>query len=464
MEINIKNFGPIKEVNVDLSKDLTILYGKNNIGKSYAISVIYLLLKQFLNIETIHFGELIPSESRKKYKDIDKLIHDKKECDITNKINDVLKDIYNNRKAFSGILENSLTNTFHNLSNLINYKSNEIPVIQINLTHLMIRFAIKKTVVIEELSLKKRVLGKYSRKIRLYSPKENEYILFACDDLPPPGFINTFQLFLMSITDEIRDEIRKTIKNIYFLPAFRSGIYSVSKSFFLMLAELSKKRAFITEKIELPRIPEPTADYILHLSEISRSRTGNKKLGEIVRYLEKNILKGKVDFDDEKHLTYQPANSKLVLEMSSVSSMLSELSTITAFIKFILPKDMENKGGKTPKPVIFIEEPEAHLHPEAQVRLVEFFLMLLKVGVKLIITSHSNYIFNKLNNMIMNRTFDYNIFAPILLQDTKNGSVGKLLKTDDLGVDDENFLETADSLYEERENILDRLNNEADDQ
>jgi hypothetical protein len=215
-------------------------------------------------------------------------------------------------------------------------------------------------------------------------------------------------------------------------------------------------------------MPEPTADYILHLSEIRSSGTGNKKLGKIARYLEKNILKGEVDFDDEKkRLTYQPANSELVLDMSSVSSMVSELSTITAFIKFVLPQELENvpgEDGKIPKPVIFIEEPEAHLHPEAQVKLVDFFLMLLKAGVKLILTSHSNYFFNKLNNMILNRAFDYNTFAPILLQETRTGSVGKLLKTDDLGVDDENFMETADSLYEERENILDRLNDEADDQ
>jgi len=38
MNIQLNNFGPIKEFNFDLSKDLTIIFGKNNIGKSYAIS------------------------------------------------------------------------------------------------------------------------------------------------------------------------------------------------------------------------------------------------------------------------------------------------------------------------------------------------------------------------------------------------------------------------------------------
>ena len=49
MNIQLNNLGPIKEFNFDLSKDLTIIFGKNNIGKSYAISAIYLILKSFSN-------------------------------------------------------------------------------------------------------------------------------------------------------------------------------------------------------------------------------------------------------------------------------------------------------------------------------------------------------------------------------------------------------------------------------
>lgn len=48
MQIRIKNFGPIKSFDLDLNKKLTIIFGKNNIGKSYSTSVTYLILKNLL--------------------------------------------------------------------------------------------------------------------------------------------------------------------------------------------------------------------------------------------------------------------------------------------------------------------------------------------------------------------------------------------------------------------------------
>ena len=45
MNVIIENFGPIRKVQFDLSKDLNVIFGKNNIGKSYAITVLYILLK-----------------------------------------------------------------------------------------------------------------------------------------------------------------------------------------------------------------------------------------------------------------------------------------------------------------------------------------------------------------------------------------------------------------------------------
>ena len=48
MIIKISDFGPIKEFEFNLNKDLTVTYGSNNIGKSYAMQIVYLLLKNLL--------------------------------------------------------------------------------------------------------------------------------------------------------------------------------------------------------------------------------------------------------------------------------------------------------------------------------------------------------------------------------------------------------------------------------
>ena len=41
MKIKIERFGPIREFTYDLDKDLIITYGNNNIGKSYAMQIVY---------------------------------------------------------------------------------------------------------------------------------------------------------------------------------------------------------------------------------------------------------------------------------------------------------------------------------------------------------------------------------------------------------------------------------------
>ena len=53
MKVDIKNFGPIRKFSYDLDKDLVITYGNNNIGKSYAMQIVYLLLKTFLQADVL---------------------------------------------------------------------------------------------------------------------------------------------------------------------------------------------------------------------------------------------------------------------------------------------------------------------------------------------------------------------------------------------------------------------------
>ena len=79
---------------------------------------------------------------------------------------------------------------------------------------------------------------------------------------------------------------------------------------------------------------------------------------------------------------------------------------------------------------------------------------------KLIMSSHSNYVFNKLNNLILGGVLDYNVYQPIVLVDSENGSTSKILPMDELGADDENFIDVSEKLYEEREEIIQRLNME----
>ncbi|MCP5102783.1 MAG: AAA family ATPase [bacterium] len=468
MEVKIFNFGPIKKCEFDLSKDLTVIYGKNNIGKSYAMSAVYLLLKHFLSIDNMQIGEIIRQEVLdKKNSAIGKEVLEGKECNVSKKVNNIIKNIFD--KALSGKLGRSFGNTFGQLGNMTNGEIKAKPRIQLTVSAGIIQFGVGKSLQVKKFSLDRETVARPSNVKTGFFLSNTKYTLEFNTEFKKDGF-DFLELLVNFISDRVNnfiESIRGKIEDLYFLPASRSGLYTGLESFYPLLAELSKTRALLKEKIELPAMTEPIADYTLRLSGIHMQPTGHKRLSNIVSYLEKNILKGEINFDPvKKRLTYSPENSQLVLDMTFVSSMVSELAPIVAYIKYILG---EKSGGLTEnfhlaaQPFIFIEEAEAHLHPEAQVQLVEVFKMLIEAGVKVIITSHSNYIFNKISNMLIAKTLDLNKYAPIILKETDKGSVSQLMEADELGVEDENFYDTAVALYEEREQILETLNQEIDD-
>ncbi len=366
MIIKISNFGPIKEFTFDLNKDLIAIYGTNNIGKSYAIELVYLFLKFFTN----------------------------------------------NNTNFD-ILFNSIKNTFGNLS-------------------------FNNTKIFFEMN------NKYS--IMFYLTDNNIMFDVLLNN-------NSFSVS----TENIILDIKEQISNVYFLPASRSGIYNAMSSFGQIFAELSKIRHLLTKKIEIPSLSEPIADYFIELTEINGKNVNvNNNIIELSQQIESEILKGNVIFDKKtKNLKYKPFNTEKEFELSYVSSMVSEISPIVAFLKYILSKEKRQV-------VLFIEEPEAHLHPENIIKLVEIFVKLTKLNVKVIMTSHSNYVFNKLNNMVISKELLIDKYSAIKLNQTETGSISKDLLIDKFGADDENFIDVSEQLYEERETLIEKMNSEID--
>lgn len=136
--------------------------------------------------------------------------------------------------------------------------------------------------------------------------------------------------------------------------------------------------------------------------------------------------------------------------------MVSEVSPIVAFLKYIIVKKQslssESRG------ILFIEEPEAHLHPNNQVKLMEILTELTNAGITLVMSSHSNYVFNKLNNLVLSGKLDYHIYQPIYLEKGAEGSISKPMHIDECGADDENFIDVSEALYKEREQIIQEHN------
>jgi len=444
MKIKIRNFGPIKEFDLDLEKDFVGIFGKNNAGKSYAISVVYLIIKHILELrrEFPYYKGVIMGHSVPSFFVRETSI--KKECE---------KIFAESLKVWlSKRLYDSFQATFDDLEKLKNGFCQEKIQISLCSKFFEVNFEIDKDVNVKSVNIFKDVVVKKAKINKSTLFRDKKVIIYLTESF---NITTKIETFIHTISSSFFEEFTYSIAYTYYLPASRSGLYQALNTFSQIFAELAKNRkGLFTKKVEIPNISEPVSDYFLQLSEIhTKKLSKDNTLLNIIKEIEDNILKGEVSFDDEsKKIFYKHQNLDFDLDISTTSSMVSEISPIVSYLKYII----------STKSLLFIEEPEAHLHPEVQVRLMEIFCQLSKIGVKIVITSHSNYIFNKFNNLVMSKELDKDTAQILVFQETPTGNIAKNIPIDDLGADDENFLDVAEKLYEEKLDIIDKLNEEVD--
>jgi predicted ATPase len=451
MKITIENMGPVEYFELDLDKPLTVIYGGNNIGKSYAMQVCYLLMKYFYGVglrrplirsHYFAFSDVnIAQAAEDIIEDFYSAKHKKNyEVDITNSIQPQIVNTVFLRSA------EQFFESCHATFKAINNQNND-PFVRVQLDEFSVNMNIKE----------KTIASDYPIKTVLLQQRED------ADSHARHDTKKKFKIFIRGkkekeiklIRDRIQEEIQVLMlqffenrKVSFYLPASRSGIYAGLSSVGAAVAQMTKNRTFITQGLMFPSMSEPVADYYLTL--MNYNGISHKRLEAFTDEIEKSVLQGEVTFD-EKNKAYQYKMSDNNYDLTQTSSMVAEISIIVAYLKYIIPDDNNV--------VLFIEEPEAHLHPENQVYLAETLAAIAK-NIKLVISSHSNYIFNKLNNMALDGKIDGTIYNPIIMDPIGTRGRGRSLEVTSVGVKDENFTDITDKLWEEREEIIERRNSE----
>lgn len=119
-----------------------------------------------------------------------------------------------------------------------------------------------------------------------------------------------------------------------------------------------------------------------------------QKYINLARILEQKILSGNVDFstpepDPQRDILFHPLEN-VALEIPIASSMVKELVPLVFYLRY----------SARPDELLIIDEPEMNLHPEAQVKMIEFLVMLVNAGLRVLITTHSPYLLDHLSNLI----------------------------------------------------------------
>jgi hypothetical protein len=105
-----------------------------------------------------------------------------------------------------------------------------------------------------------------------------------------------------------------------------------------------------------------------------------------------DIIGGEYTVTRNDELFFIPkANRRLKLTMAESSSAVRSLLDIGFYLRHVAQPD----------DLLVIDEPELNLHPENQRRVARLFARLVNLGVKVFITTHSDYIIKELNTLIM---------------------------------------------------------------
>ena len=104
-----------------------------------------------------------------------------------------------------------------------------------------------------------------------------------------------------------------------------------------------------------------------------------------------DIIGGEYEIAQYDQLYYIPKGTRLRLTMVESSSAVRSLVDIGLYLRHVA----------YPGNLLMVDEPELNLHPANQRRIARLFARLVNLGVKVFITTHSDYIVKELNTLIM---------------------------------------------------------------
>lgn len=193
----------------------------------------------------------------------------------------------------------------------------------------------------------------------------------------------------------VRQGFRPSLRDAYYLPADRTGVMHSHNVVVSNLVQNAAVAGIRPGFGDTPILSGVLADFLTRLIEIGRPQRVIRRTARYGDQLESRLLDGRVVVKTTPtgypSFTYQPENwTDEDLPLMRSSSMVSELAPVILFLRY----------RTRPGDVLIIEEPEAHLHPAKQAALARELVRVVRIGVRIVITTHSEWLMEQIGNLL----------------------------------------------------------------
>ena len=400
VEISVKNFGPIAEATIDL-RPLTVFVGPSNTGKTYFSTLIYALHGIFDGFSRLPLPETFRDLVKFNYgrkglsaafasseEEAQQIVHTLAKNDRPFKFSDLPQGIrelavqsLKDSKLFGRNLEVELGRCFDidSMSEIIQRTDSQTDEMKVALK------------VHEESQDLWNFNTKITKSDTTVDGSLNENIVFLTKDEWLVEDNHNFEELLVRCP-EIFPGLNVAKRERYYLPAARSGIMQSHRVIASSLVG-GATRAGLTP-LTVPTFSGVIADFMQRLILHNETIKPDDRVTHLADTLESKVLIGQILMKPVQggypEFFYHPREVKEEVRLTRVSSMVSELAPLVLFLR----------GGIHPSDTLIIEEPEAHLHPGAQTEIALTLAGLVRAGVRVVVTTHSDWLLKEIANLI----------------------------------------------------------------
>ncbi len=440
LKLEVSNFGPIAEGTVEL-RPMTVFVGPSNTGKSYLATLIYALHQFFcayagtsdsrspanLPFSMGPYPTILPAridlsdgEMKDLYvwaeENVPKFDGERfrwvPKSSIPGSIATLLKPGFGTLTQYSKFLDNDIASCFgvNQSKHLISHHANEAEIVLLGSfpnkseTNVPFSYDVKVTNTGSSLS------AEIAETMPMLIDWDNNmasvnimkvpwhvlgYVASHGDPDDDPRNLVANVLLGNIARAVISETINPFDHSAHYLPADRAGVIQTHQSLVRSLIA-SASSTPMSGAVSQPTLSGVHGDFLEGLVGLGSVTAARSEIPErpLPLRMEQDILRGAIRIESNPvgypSFFYRPKGWQRDLPLMNASAMVSELAPVVLYLRHIVH----------PGDTLIIEEPETNLHPQAQVDFTRVLAAAVKAGIRIIITTHSEWVLEELANLV----------------------------------------------------------------